>query len=488
MRLTRIGRSIAAVASLALAGSIGVAFIPNALAEDATTEAFPANVCTDFVTPTHVIEGDRTADGKDITPQPAADGSATPVILVHGWTAHGKHINHNPHQGSSQYSLYVDRVADGSKGYTLPKEQVSSSFIGMLQQIPGAAVYMFDYEAVNTHWVTDPQIGKKLANGIECLTKHYGKKAVVVGHSMGGLAARAAMAERDSQGKDVSARVAHLVTFGTPNEGTALFQLAYDLVDASLWVPGVNIATGLTKVILKKCSEMADKTGQFCFGMGGPPDAMYTEGARAMLPDSAALQALPKVPDSVPYTALAGDIQLGGYSMFGFNSKRLIDMGDFAVPLDSAIAGADEHQVSTCEYGIAAIASGKHRIGIKDWVQGHRTTHILTPLDLSREMATPCYHNNLMSEVNLVTKAIATIKSVVDHPVALDGAASEIAPDEEVTPTEGTETTPSEPAPSTKPAEEGETTSDTTEEGPAAHTEGSVSVVPGEVTHDKDAA
>ena len=424
MRLMHMKRAAGMAATLCLiaAGGAAATTAHAADAQDGSTE-FPANVCGDLVTPTQVIEGDTTADHQAITPQPGPDGKATPVILVHGWTAHGQHINHNPHKGSSQFSLYVDRAADGSEGYTLPKDQVTSSFVGMVQQIPGAAVYMFSYENVNTHWVTDPQIGKKLASAIECLTDHYGTKAVVVGHSMGGLAARQALSERDSHGAQTSDRVAHLVTFGTPNTGTTQFQAAYNAMDASLWVPGLNVKTGLLKVILKKCSEMADQTGQFCFGMGGPPDGMYTEGARAMLPNSAALLALPKVPKDVPYTAFAGDTQIGGYSMFGFNSKRLVDMGDFAVPLASAIDGADETHIARCEYGIAAISDGRHHLSIKDIVAGERRTNILTPVDLSREMATPCYHNNLMSEVGLANGAVKTISDVVSHPEALNDQA-----------------------------------------------------------------
>lgn len=375
--------------------------------------------CQEYIQQTQVIDGDTRPDGSPIEAVPGPGGKTTPVILVHGWTAHGAHRGHNPHKGDSQFSLTVDRVADGARGYTLPRADVHSSFVGMLQQIPGAAVYLFSYEEVNTHWVTDPKIGRRLADAIECLSTHYGTKAVVVGHSMGGLATREALSLSDRSGKSLADRVAHVVTFGTPNEGTELFQAAYDAMDVSLVIPGINVVTGIMRLILQKCSERADKTGTFCFGVGGPPDAMYTEGARAMLPHSAALAALPHLPQSVPYTALAGDIKLGGVSLFGYNSKRLLDLGDFAVPLDSAVSMATDKQVSTCEYGIAAIGGKRHHITVKDWFAGARTTSILTPFDKGREMATPCYHNNLMSELGLARKATAVIAQVCAHPESL---------------------------------------------------------------------
>lgn len=485
MTITRTWRAVAGAAAVCLAATLGVATTHLSAQAETESEPFPAPVCAQYVEAAQVLRGDTTPTGGPITPKPGPDGKSTPVILVHGWTAHGEHINHNPHFGSSQYSLYVDREADGGRGHLLPKAQVTSSFVGMLQQIPGAAVYMFSYENVNTKWVTDPGIGEKLAKGIECLTNHYGNKAVVVGHSMGGLAARQAMSLPDAHGANVSERVAHLVTFGTPNEGTALFKLAYDAIDASALIPGVNVATGIAKLLLKHCSEQVDKTGNFCIGLGGPPDAMYTEGGQAMLPGTPQIEALPKVPASVPYTAFAGDIKLGGITLFGWKSPRLLDVGDFAVPLDSAIAGAQESKVSTCEYGVAAIFSGGNGIALSDRLKGAHTTHLLLPFDLAREFATPCYHNNLMSEVGLVKAALAVIGNVAAHPVPLAPSTPEEtkAPVEPVPgdhPTTEPEPTPAPSAPAADP------TSPAPSEAPAAQLDPTASPVPTEPTGETD--
>lgn len=419
-----VRRLVTTVVSVCLTVLCGVIAVPHARAVTGETP------CADYVQQASIIDGDTRPDGSPIAPKPGPDGHITPVVLVHGWMGNGRHAGHNPHKGDSQFSLYVDRVADGARGYTLPHGQVNSSFIGMLQQIPGVVVYMFSYEKVANHWVTHPEIGRRLADGIACLSSHYGTKAVVVGHSMGGLATREALSLQDESGKPISDRVAHVITFGTPNVGTDLLQKAYQALDASLWVPGVNIVTGILRLVFKKCSEKLDNTGESCFGPGDPAGALYSEGARSMIPGSAALAALAPLPESVPYTALAGDIKVGGVSMFGYNSKRLVDLGDFAVPQQSALSGTADQTVASCEYGIAAIADKRHHISVKDWVAGSRTTSILTPFDKTRDMATPCFHNNLMSEVGLVAKAADVITQVSAHPVSWSSHGSVAAPGE----------------------------------------------------------
>ncbi|MDO4612902.1 MAG: hypothetical protein Q4B10_02415 [Actinomycetaceae bacterium] len=421
MKTIRIGRGKLAVVSRLVAAVCALTVTPvgaNAFGE--TERGQGGSPCEQYLTQAGVIEGDRTPDGDAITPTTGPDGKSTPVILVHGWTGEAKHTSHRPQDGASRFSMYVDRVADGAGGYTLPDKDVSSSFVGMIEQIPGAVPFMFDYEAVNTHWVSDPHIGRKLAQGIECVTKHYGTKAIVVGHSMGGLATREALAQTGEDGKRIADRVAHVITFGTPNEGSAVLKLGYDAIDTSLWVPGVNIVTGITKLVLRHCAEVTDLTGKDCLGMAG---ALYSEGARAMEPGSAQLAALPPFPAGVAYTALAGDIQIGGVSLFGFNSKRLVDIGDIAVPHASALAGSTDRMTASCEYAIAAIGSHRHRVSLAQRLEGMRPTHQFTPRVRDHEIASPCFHNNLMSEVGLVTKALGVISEVASRPTSVTDAA-----------------------------------------------------------------
>jgi pimeloyl-ACP methyl ester carboxylesterase len=64
----------------------------------------------------------------------------------------------------------------------------------------------------------------KVAGAVEALCRDSGAPCVIiVAHSMGGLVARAYMRQR---GGAVQARVAHLITLGTPHHGTSLARLA----------------------------------------------------------------------------------------------------------------------------------------------------------------------------------------------------------------------------------------------------------------------
>ncbi len=393
--------AVAAVSALAAAGMAGTAF-----AAPETQEEPDVNACSAFLDHPPILDSDHTDSGHPIV----RDGvGKIPVVLVHGWTARGHHAD----EGGSQFSLKIDREANGIGGELLAKNEIKSSFIGKLQQNPNVEVFMFNYEPVSTHWVTDPQIGDRLAKGLECVTDTFGKKAVVVGHSMGGLALREAMAKVDQDGKPISARVGQAITFGTPNTGVPLASVAFDAVDGAMLVPGLNIPVGLTKLLLKQCSAMADKTGQFCFGIGGPPDAAYSQGALAMRDDSVEIKNLPAWPEGVPYTAYAGDVQVGGFTLFGKTSKRLIEMGDYAVPVASATDNADEVATSKCEYGIVSKASVKEAgLRLRSVFTGdseRRPTGMILPYVQGHEFASPCYHNNLMAEVGLTNKALAKI-------------------------------------------------------------------------------
>lgn len=401
--------------ALVAAAALGLSMLAPAVSY-AQNDEFPSHACDEFITPAPFLSTDLTDSSTPVAPISTTDGHVTPIILVHGWTAHGRHDETR----SSHFSSFVDRQANGRGGELLARDEIKSSLVGKLQQIPGAAVYMFDYRQVSSRWVTDPQIGNKLAKGIECITEKYQNKAVVIGHSMGGLALREALSETDAQGVLVANRVGRAITFGTPNDGTAIMDFAFKTIDSAMVVPGLNIPVGIVKVILRECSKRADATGEFCFGAGGPLDAAYSEGAMAMLPGSPQIRNLAKWPDSVDYLALAGHIKLGGFTLFGHTSKRLLDIGDMAVDYPSAIAGGKEIATADCEYGIISKASlndlGLRIASIFTGDKKRRPSGLLTPFEKGRQMASPCFHNNLMSEVGLVDKALSAVREVAQAP------------------------------------------------------------------------
>ncbi|MDO5722652.1 MAG: hypothetical protein Q4P06_08975 [Actinomycetaceae bacterium] len=434
--------ALTAVAALALTGLLPA----TGFAEE---DEFPTRACDEFLTPAPILASDLTDDSAPILPTPSADGHVTPIVVVHGWTSHGRHDE----ERTSNFSTYVDRQANGRSGELFAKDEIKSSFIGKLQQIPGAAVYMFDYGQVSSRWVTDEQIGTKLAKGIECLAQNYDNQAVVVGHSMGGLALREALSQPSADGTLVADKVSRAVTFGTPNDGTAIMDYAFKAVDGAMLVPGVNVPVGIVKLVLSECSKRADATGEFCFGVGGPVDAAYSEGAMAMLPGSPQITRLAKWPESVDYVALAGHINLGGFTLFGHSSKRLIDLGDMAVNYSSAISGGKEIATAECEYGIVSKASaddfGLRIASVFTGDAKRRPAGLLTPFEKGRQMASPCYHNNLMSEIGLVNKALSVIGETAATARPLGEATAVVAPADE-----GTSTPPAAPESEVAPAPE----------------------------------
>jgi triacylglycerol esterase/lipase EstA (alpha/beta hydrolase family) len=151
----------------------------------------------------------KDSNGQLIVPKTAEGKKSVPVILVHGWNGAASTF-------TSPIDLFAD-TGDGGEGVKIP-----FSFIGQLQKTAGLAVYTFDYSELSNRWVTDPGIGPRLAQAIECLTDHYGTKAQIVAHSMGGLATRYALSQNDAGGSRISNRVSGVSTFGTPNTGSEI--------------------------------------------------------------------------------------------------------------------------------------------------------------------------------------------------------------------------------------------------------------------------
>ena len=409
--MTRIVRTCAGfgVAALALAGISA----PSVASDE-------GGACDSLSARAPILTTDTRDDGSAIEAQPLSDGRVQPVIVVHGWTARGVHDDTR----TTNFSHLIDRQANGMGGEILAAAEVHRSFIGALQAIPGVVVYSFDYHEVSSRWVTDPDIGPKLGQAIDCVASDTGIKPVVIGHSMGGLALREALSMTDADGASVAQAVADVVTFGTPEEGTALLASAGKAVDTAMWVPGLNIPVALFKVFAHHCSQMADQTGEFCLGVGGPPDAFYSQGALAMYPGSPELEALPAWPQGLAVTGLAGHIHVGGFSLFGLN-PRIADLGDLAVPVDSALAGATRTQVIECEYGIASVASTKEtvtRVVRAGDTSRRRPAGLVLPTSPGTEFASPCYHNNLMSESALTGAAVDVVQARALDPISVEVA------------------------------------------------------------------
>jgi pimeloyl-ACP methyl ester carboxylesterase len=151
----------------------------------------------------------------------------------------------------------------------------SSGMTARIRAIPGVRVLKFDYSKANTRWVSDPAIGQKLADDIHHEAEASGRKVIVVGFSMGGLAIRYAATTGGAAGD-----IAEDITIGTPNTGS-FGGNAHDVLCG---------AGGLVFVMTGH--------GSFCTQL---------QAASAMSVLNPEILMLPKLPSTIPLHAIAGN-------------------------------------------------------------------------------------------------------------------------------------------------------------------------------------
>lgn len=204
----------------------------------------------------------------------------TPVLFVHGYTG--------------KPSIWTDGENSMAESLSIIDDLV--------------IVEPFDYESENTEWIASSGAAHNLAKSIVCYNQLYGKKVVVVAHSMGGLLAAEAF-DWASFGVFVKDAGGHLITIGSPYEGS--------------W-----LAAGLNTGDMSFCTVLTGGNVDLCRDV-------YAEQATSGLSiDSDQLAALPELPDSITHKAIAGQVN---YQVCFFACAEL-DLGDLVVPIDSATA------------------------------------------------------------------------------------------------------------------------------------------------------
>lgn len=204
----------------------------------------------------------------------------TPVLMVHGYTAD---------------------AATWSKGNPSMEDVVR--FID-----DSVLVDPFDYEAQNTKWVSGSGAAHRLAEEIVCYSKLYGKRVIVVAHSMGGLLAAEAF-DWAVFGVFVKDAGGHLVTLGSPYEGS--------------W-----LAAGYNTGDMSFCTVLTGGNVNLC------RDAYAGQATSGLSINSDQLAALPELPEGVTHKAIAGRAK---YEMCFWGCAEF-DLGDLVVPIDSATA------------------------------------------------------------------------------------------------------------------------------------------------------
>ena len=217
-------------------------------------------------------------------------GTKVPVLMVHGWNG---------------------------------DERVWDSMKGSRNTLSGVAPDTFDYKDVHDQWVTDPAIGHKLAERIDCLSQASLKgkgsgKVIIIAHSMGGLAARYAASQTVS-GRKVASELGLVITLGTPHTG-------------SLW------GNATTAVATSVCQGIVGSlTFNPLLGLLMTKDMCLANLAlKGLSKDSRELQELLRFPANVPVKAIAGHagvlVQVFGVEI-GIDTKS-----DLVVGVDSATA------------------------------------------------------------------------------------------------------------------------------------------------------
>jgi pimeloyl-ACP methyl ester carboxylesterase len=161
----------------------------------------------------------------------------------------------------------------------------SKSIRAQLDNVPNTHLETFDYKSTNTNWVTNDNIGPRLAKRIACMAEasrsvNGSGKVIAIGHSMGGLAIREASSHTIDNRK-VSDMLKFVGTVGTPNTGSGFADFT------------TNFLRTICPAVINP--HLVDWS---------PCDVDAVRGLRNNSPQ---INALPKVPDSVPLLAIGGD-------------------------------------------------------------------------------------------------------------------------------------------------------------------------------------
>ncbi|MCM6761718.1 hypothetical protein NB037_04725 [Rathayibacter sp. ZW T2_19] len=335
----------------------------------------------------------------------AADAPVrVPIVVLHGWLGTATHDETR----TGAFSHLVDLVA--VNGVDEPETVSERSVIGRLQNIEGSAVYTFDYRDLSARWVTDPGISDALASSLSCLVQATGNRAIVVAHSMGGLAARQALSQ-EVDGVPVESLVSDVITFGTPNTGSDVAKRLGEIIDSTGGVSPAMVA-GLEPqsrlgiaALMASCGEAASEDATNAGECTGMPmiDALSSRAGIAMRTGSSELGELPPWPPSVHVVALAGDIRVTVASLLGTGVGD-VDLGDIMVGASSAEAGVDEYAVSTCRYTLMTLPDVPSVVAELNPLARLGDAVRLAAL-VVRVDASPCHHAKLMRNAALAERA-----------------------------------------------------------------------------------
>lgn len=350
------GTQIRRVLGVAVAATLAFPLVTLA-APTTASAAPPRQVPCGQIELAPVLKTDRTDLGKRIVQSADRRGVYVPIIMIPDYHGRAKHDDSR----TGDFSAPIDMGAGGPAPVA-----ARASLIGQLQQIPGAAVYTFDYRASAGSWVDDPGIGPALGDAIDCVTSALGQKAVLVTHGVGGLAARYAVGGQ-VEGRDRGSEVTTVVGYGSPQTGSNLAELLNTGVGSTASEPRTVL-----RLLVSACRALkpAVFTAQSpCGFLPAEAGAFGRPGGDAFRGQSPQHLALRPYPSNVQVHAFAGDVVVNATNLGWFGLKPFrandIPLGDLVSSTASTTIQATSQLRAACRFQLDGFGSPSQSAGIR---------------------------------------------------------------------------------------------------------------------------
>jgi lysophospholipase L1-like esterase len=318
-------------------------------------------------------------------------GGRDAVLMVHGFAGR-----------PSAWTQPIDaslRASNRAHGFTIVEQ---------VRRLGDVDVWLIDYHAASTLWVTDRAVGGVIAAAIDCLAEAYDRPIGVMAHSMGGLAVRQVASQDDR-----ASRIAAVVTFGTPHTGSddaAMYAALLGLTQEPSWL---DLVAPAHVQILRACGLLTTLDASACGPLLRIAFAFDSEAGRALRTGSAKLAELPAwpahdastsdaAPDSFPTLSLAGELEIAYQASFGLFYQDIARsrFGDAIVTSASATALGSETDVGLCRHNY------RNDLGVLGAVRGLLSERVNDERALRHVVVSPCAHWRLMRGLEPTTRAI----------------------------------------------------------------------------------